>query len=77
VCVGERPRLLLDRIDYGPMSVPEARHGRAAGGVEVAATLAVDQVDALPAYCNGRVGAGAAVKDVGRDAMPAADRLRP
>ncbi|MNR40735.1 hypothetical protein D3C85_1590530 [compost metagenome] len=61
--------LLADRLDHRRVAVPQAGHGRAAAGVQVARALAVDQVGAV-AVDGGRVALGeAAVEYVAHDAL--------
>ena len=46
----QRAQLGGDRVDHARVVVAQARHGGAAGGVEIAPTLVVEQVAALAAH---------------------------
>ena len=62
--VGQARELALDRLDHGSISVAQARHRRAAGGVEVALPVAVDEIRPLAAHRDRIALSRIAVKDV-------------
>jgi hypothetical protein len=61
---GQAVQLRLDRIDDPRVIMAERRHGGAAGGVQIALAIGVDDVHALAAHGHRRLGPGMTVEDV-------------
>jgi HAMP domain-containing protein len=62
VHIGELVGLSRQRREHARVPVPETRHGGATGAVEDFAALGVDEPDAVPADCRGRIFAQVAVE---------------
>ncbi|MDT4829698.1 hypothetical protein FQZ97_631250 [compost metagenome] len=69
VRIGEFADLVADRLDHRRVAVPQAGHGRAAAGVQVALALAVDQVGAVALDGGGIALGEAAVEYVAHDVL--------
>ena len=68
--IGELVELGMQRGEHVRMAVAEARHCGAARGIDVAASVGVDQFDALAADRGRIVGADLAVKDSCHAVLP-------
>ena len=67
VCVGKLVELLVKGSNHVGMAVAETGHRRAAGRIDVALAVLVEQFDALAADGDGHLGVGGAVKNMGHD----------
>ena len=68
--VSELIELFFDRLNDIGVTVAEAGHRRATGGINVTTTLPVEEADALAAHCKFKRLAWIAVEDMCHDKKP-------